>query len=384
MSGPVSTDAKGPAPTHSDGLTKGPDYTGTGLLNLVAEIEVRLAGTSQAKGLTTDLAATIPEAASIILVLFDGLGDLQLQHPGAEVFRRARRGVLDAPFPTTTTVSMSTIATGTSPSTHGVIAHLSWFPELGRVVNTLKWVDLSGAAVDYPTERLLPTPNLWERLTSNGIRAVTVQPAGFETTPLTAALYRGAEFVGAETPEDFVARTVEAAATERTLVFTYVPPVDFAAHVFGLNSPEYSDAMATAAGIWSGIAERLPANAVMIGTADHGVPAIAESSKILVRSKAYFPLDFWGDPRAVMVRGSRRLIGRLAAETGALVIEPDQFVPWLGPGPRHKELDRRLPDAVLLAPPGKVILPPGFDKRLVGYHGGLSREEVVVPLLVAG
>ena len=70
----------------------------------------------------------------------------------------ARRGVLDAPFPTTTTVSMSTIATGTSPSTHGVIAHLSWFPELGRVVNTLKWVDLSGAAVDYPTERLLACP----------------------------------------------------------------------------------------------------------------------------------------------------------------------------------------------------------------------------------
>ena len=85
-----------------------------------------------------------------------------------------------------------------------------------------------------------------------------------------------------------------------------------------------------------------------------------------------------------MVRGSRRLIGRLAAETGALLIEPEQFVPWLGPGPRHKELDRRLPDAVLLAPPGKVILPPGFDKRLVGYHGGLSREEVAVPLLVAG
>ena len=75
-----------------------------------------------------------------------------------------------------------------------------------------------------------------------------MQPAGFATTPLTAALYRGAEFVGAETPDDFVARTVEAAAIERTLVFTYVPQVDFAAHVFGQDSPEYGDAMATAAG----------------------------------------------------------------------------------------------------------------------------------------
>ena len=364
-------------------MTKGPDYAGTGLLNLVAEIEVRLTGTAQANVLTADLAAKIPEASSIILVLFDGLGDLQLHHPEAEVFRRARVGVLDAPFPTTTTVSMSTIATGTSPATHGVIAHLTWLPELGRVVNTLKWVDLSGAAVDYPTGRLLPAPNLWERLSATGIRTVTVQPAGFATTPLTAALYRGAEFVGAQTPDEFVARTVEAAAAGPSLIFTYVPPVDFAAHVFGLESPEYSEAIATAAGIWSGVAERLPTGAVMIGTADHGVPAIAETGKILVRNKVYLPLDFWGDPRAVMVRGSRRLIQRLANETDAVVIEPAEFVPWLGPGPRHKDLTRRLPDTVLLAPPGKVILPPGFDKRLVGYHGGLSREEVAVPLMVA-
>jgi hypothetical protein len=41
-----------------------------------------------------------------------------------------------------------------------------------------------------------------------------------------------------------------------------------------------------------------------------------------------------------------------------------------------------LPDALLLAPEGKVILPRGFDKRLRGYHGGLDEREVRVPLLV--
>ena len=277
---------------------------------------------------------------------------------------------------------MSTIATGTSPATHGVIAHLCWIPELGRVVNTLKWVDLSGAPVDYPTQRLLPSPNLWERLAAKGIRVVTVQPAGFAETPLTAALYRGAEFAGVDSGEESVSRTVEAAATDRTLVFTYVPQVDFAAHVFGQASAEYAEAMATTATIWSGIADRLPEGVALIGTADHGVPSIGEEGKILVRNPVYRPLDFWGDPRAVMVRGSRRLIGRLAAETGAILVEPEQFVPWLGPGPHHKELAARVPNAVLLARPDTVILPPGFDKRLVGYHGGLSHDEVAIPLLV--
>ena len=366
----------------TDRIELGPDYRGAGLVNLVAEIEMRMSGSASAGRLTAELASTIPQARSIVLVLFDGLGDAQLSHPGAEVFRRDRRGTIDAPFPTTTTVSMSTIATGTSPATHGVIAHLCWIPELGRVVNTLKWVDLSGTPVDYSTQRLLPSPNLWERLAANGIRVVTVQPAGFAATPLTAALYRGAEFAGVESAEECVSRTLEAAAADRTLVFTYVPQVDFAAHVFGQASAEYAEAMATAAAIWSGIAGRLPEGAAVIGTADHGVPSIGEEGKILVRNPIYRPLDFWGDPRAVMVRGSRRLIGRLAAETGALLVEPEQFVPWLGPGPHHKELAARVPDAVLLARPETVILPPGFDKRLVGYHGGLSNDEVAIPLLV--
>ena len=368
----------------SEAIPTGPDHTGSGLVNLMAEIETRLSGTAQARRLTESLASTIPAAASIILVLFDGLGDAQLDHPAAGVLLSARRGALDAPFPTTTTVSMSTVATGTSPSVHGVIAHLSWFPELGRVVNTLKWVDLSGATVNYPTGRLLPSPNLWERLAERGIRTVTVQPAGFAATPLTAALYRGAEFVGAETVDQVVGLTVESAATPGSLVFTYLPHVDVAAHVFGQESPQYEEALAKAVGVWSGIAKRLPNGAVMIGTADHGVPGFPERAKVLVRNDLYRPLEFWGDPRAVMVRGSSRLIRSLAAATGGKLIGPNHFIPWLGPGPKHPDLERRLPDAVLLAPPGKVILPPGFDKRLVGYHGGLSPEEVSIPLLVAG
>ena len=361
----------------------GPSYRGRGLVNLIAELETRMTGSAPATPLDADLAATIPAASSVVLVLFDGLGDLQLHHPAAGALAVHRRGRLDAPFPTTTTVSLATIATGTSPATHGLIAHLLWLPELSRVVNTLKWVDLTGSAIEYPTALLLPRPNLWERLTSAGIDTVTVQPSAFAATPLTTALYRGCRFVGADTIEEFVARTREEAARPATLVFTYVPPVDFAAHVHGRVSEEYDEAIRTAAAIWSGIGARLSPGAVLIGTADHGVPSIPEQGKILIRNDLYRPLEFWGDPRAVMVRGSQRLVRRLAGETGAELVEPDSFRPWFGPGPEHRDLARRLPDAILLAPPGTVLLPPGFDKRLIGYHGGLTLDELAIPLLVA-
>jgi hypothetical protein len=45
-------------------------------------------------------------------------------------------------------------------------------------------------------------------------------------------------------------------------------------------------------------------------------------------------------------------------------------------------LAQRLPDLVALAADDTLLLPPGFDRRLVGYHGGLSRAEVEIPLLI--
>jgi predicted AlkP superfamily pyrophosphatase or phosphodiesterase len=231
---------------------------------------------------------------------------------------------------------------------------------------------------------LLPAPNLWERLGASGCNPVTVQPADFAFTPLSQVLYRGCRFVGAETIDEFIDRTVAAAAEPRTFVFTYLPPVDYAAHVFGVASPEVAAALAWVSAVWEGIARRLPAGVRLLGTADHGMMPISEEQKLLIRDERYRPLEYWGDPRAVMVRGSMRLARELSELTGARLVEPDVFRPWLGGEAEHRHLASRMPDAVLLAAPGSVILPWGFDKRLRGYHGGVEPIEVDIPLLAAG
>ena len=60
-----------------------PDYAGGSLVNLVAELEHRLTGNALHPGLHRDVATLIPDAATYVLVLFDGLGDGQLTHPAA-------------------------------------------------------------------------------------------------------------------------------------------------------------------------------------------------------------------------------------------------------------------------------------------------------------
>jgi hypothetical protein len=56
-------------------------------------------------------------------------------------------------------------------------------------------------------------------------------------------------------------------------------------------------------------------------------------------------------------------------------------VSLVGPDPTETALGH-LGETVLLAPPGKAVIPKGFDKRLRCYHGGLTPEEVEIPLLV--
>ncbi|REK12793.1 MAG: hypothetical protein DWQ40_10740 [Actinobacteria bacterium] len=359
-------------------MTQAPSYDSRGLVNLMAEIESRLIGSAPAPRLTPELSETIPGAETVVLILFDGLGEAQLAHPGAASFRESRRGVIEAGFPTTTSVSLATIATALPPSQHGVVAHLAWLPEHDRVVNTLKWVDLGGNPVLHEYEAMLPSPNLWERLGSAGVEAITVQPDGFRTSPLTRVLYRGARFEGIWDVEDMIDATVQLAQRPGRFIFTYVPQVDFAGHVFGLESDEFAEAMGIAARIWDEVRRKLPEGAVLIGTADHGLIEFPEDRKLLIREPQFDKLRFAGDTRGVHLWCSPEQADALVTLTGGALLDPKELI---GPDPTSSALER-LGNTLLIPPGNLALLPKGFDKRLRAYHGGLDRREVEIPLLV--
>lgn len=350
-----------------------------GLVNLIGELETRMIGSSPGPPLDAETSALIPEGRTYVLVVFDGLGVAQLGHHAAGPLVRSHRATLQAPFPTTTSVSLATIATGIPPSQHGLVSHLAWLEEVGRVVNTLKWIDLSGQPVAHDYSSVLPALNLWERLRRAGIEPVTVQPHPFTGSPLSRLLYRGARFEGTSDEHDMVDATVQLASVPNRFVLAYVWQVDFAGHVSGLASDEFSAAVLLAADVWEGLAARLPPEVTLIGTADHGLIEYGEKDKILVRGEPFESLRFAGDPRGVHLWGESRVFDELEALTGGELTDP---LGLLGPDP-SAETKRRVGDVLLMAPDGKVILPPGFDKRLRCYHGGLARDEVEIPLLVA-
>ncbi|CAN5844036.1 hypothetical protein BH23ACT5_BH23ACT5_19170 [soil metagenome] len=356
-----------------------PDYHGTGLVNLIAEIEVRLSGWAGMPGLAEP--TLIPDAGGYVLAIFDGLGVHQLGIAEASPLGAGLATVLTAGFPTTTTTSLATVATGQPPSVHGVIGHLLHLPGVAELVNVLKWMTPEGRPVRHDYASMLPTPNLWERLRNAGIEPITVQPGAFLDSPLSTMLYRGCRFEAIWSTEELVTATVELAAPGR-LVVPYYPSVDVAAHVSGQSSVAYRRAIAEAATIWEAISARLRPDVGLVATSDHGHLDYPPETRDIIRDPHFAPLRFFGDPRSTFVAGPESLAHQLADSTGALLVDPATFTSWLGPGLPHPDLSGRLPDWVLMAAPGRLLLPRPFDRRLIGYHGGLEPEEVEIPLLV--
>ncbi len=358
-----------------------PDYTGGGLVNLVAELERRLAGKAPCPGLYSDLAAAVPDAATYLLVLLDGLGDEQLRHPAAAPFAVARRGALDAPFPTTTTVSLATIATGLPPVRHGLIAYQLWLPDREQVANTIKWTTLWGDPVGLDFDRFLPRPNLWERVAAAGAEPMVLQPLNFGGTPLSRVLYRGCRVESYHDPGEAVAAALQLTRAPRRLVLLYLPHLDFAAHVWGQESAGYEEALRLIAGVWQAVAAALPPGVVMVGTADHGHADIPKDRQVRIGKADHEGRTFYGDPRVIFVKGEG---ASLAAGLPATWVPLAEMKGWWGPGKPHRAFAGRAPDGALFADPGYALLHRFSDDRLLGQHGGLTEEELRIPLLVAG
>ena len=354
----------------------------------MAELEARLAGYASAPRLHTGLADLIPPASSYVLLLIDGLGAHQLDHPAAAPLAACRRGTIDAPFPTTTTVSLASVATGLPPRRHGWIGYFVLLPDWPDPVNSLRWRDASGRRVNYHTADLLPAPNLWERLRQVDVEPITIQPADFADTPLTKALYRGCRFEGVSSLDQHIRATVDLARVPGRLVFSYYPAVDIAAHRPGLGSSEYARALAGAATVWDRIAAYLPDGVTMIGTSDHGVVPIAHSNKHRIHRRDRPGITLFGDPRCLYAIGPRRAMEELGAELPATWYPRERLEPLWGPDDAQGNTGAAgamaRPDGAWLADKGHALLPGHMDRRNAGYHGGLDPREVEIPILVAG
>jgi hypothetical protein len=380
-----------------------PDYAGGGIVNLMSSIVLGLGGQETGHPPLGVLApARVAAARRVVLVVIDGLGDGFLRaRPEAPVLHGGRAGALRSVFPPTTTTAVTTFLTGLTPAQHALVGWHTYFREVGAVVTVLPYTTRVGRA---PLEKLGVDARVLFGLTSIfqrlPVRSSAVLPAGLADSPVSRALAAGAERVPFRSLGGFVRRIAALArgAARRRFVYAYWPELDRLAHRYGIDSPQASAHLAEIDRRLGELRQRLAGtDTLLLVTADHGfvdVPAQRrlrlEDRPALARSLV-LPLS--GEPRTAYCHVNPACVtgfdALVAAELGeaanarpsAALVEEG----WFGPGAVHPRLTERVGDWTIRMRPGYAISETLLGETLhpmVGYHGGATREEMTVPLLV--
>jgi len=335
----------------------------------------------------------LPSVSHAVVLLADGLGLSALEARSGHARALGSRVGVDQPissvFPTTTAAALATLTTGALPGQHGLVGYSVLDAANDRVVNQLTGWDDSGMTADW--QRL---PTLFQDADASGLTSIAIGPARYADSGFTRAVLRGAEYRAGASIGERLARAHEAMSGPPALIYVYVPELDTASHAHGLESPNWLAALEELDAAVARFAARLGPTHGLLVTADHGVIDVPHDAQIVVAPELLRGVrHVAGEPRCLQLhleagesadehaerwRGSEGSRAWVATRTDA--IEAGWF------GEVAAEVLPRIGD-VLVAARKRVAYyadPDDRGRRMIGQHGSLSPDELVIPLLRFG
>jgi hypothetical protein len=328
-----------------------------------------------------------------LLFLIDGFGfDTLSQYADVmpTMSRMFNHGLVQTSFPSTTATSLATLTTGELPGVHGMLGYTVQVPRSGgRLLNALKWDE----RVD--PENWQPVETLFQRAAKVGISVTHVAAKRYENSGFTRAVFRGAEYKGANVVADLVSETKQALQKTPSFVYLYVNDLDNAGHSDGVGSDKWIAALSAIDLMVSQLMKEVPKGTRIWVTSDHGMINVQE--KIIIGKDN--PLltgvsVIAGEPRArhlylendsVQARSDAASLWQQYLQEKALVLTREQAISsdLFGAQLSADAVDR-MGEVIAIARGGLVLLDPErADKEgaMVGHHGGDSEIESQVGLL---
>jgi hypothetical protein len=328
-----------------------------------------------------------------LLFLIDGFGFDTLS-TYAEVMPTMARminfGKIQTAFPSTTATSLATLTTGELPGVHGMLGYTVQVPRSGgRLLNALKWDE----RVD--PENWQPIETLFQRATKVGINVTHVAAKRYENSGFTRAVFRGAEYKGANVVADLVSETKQALQKTPSFVYLYVNDLDSAGHSDGVGSDKWIAALSAIDQMVSQLMKEVPKGTRIWVTSDHGMINVEE--KIIIGQDN--PLltgvsVVAGEPRArhiyltedsVQAREDAAGVWQQYLHDKALVLTREQAISTnlFGANLSSDSIDR-MGEVIAIARGGLILVDADRDDKegaMVGHHGGDSEIESEVGLL---
>jgi len=381
-----------------------PDYQSGSIVNLMASLSLGLGAGSQGYLPLPSLApGRLKPYRNIVLLVIDGLGHQQLARaPSGSTLRAHLQGRITSVFPTTTATAITTFFTGLAPQQHGLTGWHTWFRELGCVLRVLQMRPRYGGAAlaeaGIDAARLFGHVPLFDRLRAHChvIAPQHIARSDFNTAHRGRALLH--DFLTAEQMFAHITGIVRS-ARERSYVYAYWPQLDAIAHAHGSGSDAAQEHLAGLdAGFARFIAGIAGSDTLVIVTADHGIIDTEPQRVIELEQHPELAetlvLPLCGEPRVaycyVQPERAREFEGYVRRELAPYAtLWPSRDLVarnFFGQGMPHPRLHERIGDYTLIMKDNYVIkdwllAEPRYSQ--VGVHGGLSEQELYVPLIVA-
>lgn len=328
-----------------------------------------------------------------LLFLIDGFG-ADILDTYAQIMptisRLSLHGIIKTSFPSTTATSLATLTTGQLPGAHGMLGYTVQVPRSGgRLLNALKWDE----RVD--PENWQPVQTLFQRASQDGIQVSHVAAKRYEQTGFTRAVFRGAQYLGANVATDLIAQTKQALQKTPSFVYLYVNDLDSAGHSDGVGSDKWLQALSMVDQLVSQLLKEVPRGTRIWLTSDHGMINVEE--KIII-GKNNPLLDgvsvIAGEPRARHIylnhdsESARRDVAarwqEFLGERAFVVAREEALDSNLFGDTVSEDAFDRMGEVIAIARGGVVLLDPHrADKEgaMVGHHGADSAIESEVGLL---
>ena len=336
--------------------------------------------------------------------------------------RDGRVAQLTSQFPSTTTAHATTIHTGLPVAQHGAYEWQYWEPTVGALIKPLLYAyaedDERGslARSHVPITQMLPRGTIYQRLAQHGVASTVFQSAQYASSPYSTAALRGASVVPFVTlPEALTNLRLSLSHAHNSgglpaYFFLYFDKIDGIGHHYGPDSPhfhaEVDGCLHALEWFFANLPARLP-NTLFLLTADHGQTPVDPATTLYLNRDPRFrgltdflrPDNHRGKP--VLAPGGSARDAFLYVRDG-LVDEARAFLQprldgvadvvrtrdlidagYFGPGLPSERLLSRVGDLVILPHAGQSVWwyeRDVFEMQFYGMHGGLSPEEMEIPL----
>ncbi len=330
-----------------------------------------------------------------ILFLIDGLGADTLEtyvNYIPTIARLTRHATVTTAFPSTTATSLATLTTGTLPGVHGMLGYTIQVPRSGgRILNALKWDERVDPNIWQPI------PTLFERAVEQGIQVSHVAAKRYENSGFTRAVFRGAQYRGANVVSELISQTKDALRKTPSFVYLYMNNLDVAGHSDGVGSEKWLAVLIMIDQMLANLMREVPQGTRIWLTSDHGMINVDEKIVIGKDNPLHENIAvIAGEPRARHLYLNPNLDSPIArSEVASLwqeylgercdVYTRERAITsqLFGEVVTSDSFDR-MGEVIAIAQGGTVLIDPKrVDKEslMVGHHGADSEVETQVSLL---